>query len=83
MPELGRALIVLGAVLDGVLENLRSTPLPPGRRAPDVRALRDTVGRERFNALVAQGAAMSYHELVEWTLRALAAIEQHERLGDC
>jgi hypothetical protein len=75
----GHAAVIVGAVLDGVLQVLREMPLPPGRSTPDVRAMRDALGRPRFAELVAQGAAMTYDELVKWSLESLTAIE---RLSD-
>jgi predicted ATPase len=73
-PEM--AAVVVGAVLDGVLQVLRDMPLPPGRAAPDIRAIRDEVGRDRFAALLTEGAAMSYDDLVAWALRSLDEIER-------
>jgi tetratricopeptide (TPR) repeat protein len=71
------AAVIVGSVFDGALQLLRAMPMPPGRSPLDVRALREYLGRERFNALVAQGAAMTYDELVDWTLASLAELETH------
>ena len=63
--------VLIGAVLGGVLQNLREMPLPPDRGVPSVRELRDTLGREHFDASVALGIGMSYDELVTWLLETL------------
>lgn len=65
---------VVGAVLAGTLQNLRDVDLPPYRTAPDVRALRNTIGHERFRACVDHGASMSYEALITWLLATLEAI---------
>ena len=66
--------MVIGAVLAGTLQNLRDIDLPPDRTAPDVQALRDAIGIERFRACVDRGAKLSYDELITWLLATLAAI---------
>ncbi len=66
--------VLFGAVLGGALQNLREMPVPPDRAIPSVRAVRDGIGRERFDACVAEGAAMSYDELVAWLLASLDAL---------
>jgi predicted ATPase/class 3 adenylate cyclase len=68
------ALVVIGAVLDGTLSNLRDVPLPHDRTPPDVRALRDIVGRDRFNECVSAGAGMRYDELVAFLTDTLVEL---------
>jgi tetratricopeptide (TPR) repeat protein len=65
--------VILGAVLGGPLESLRDMPVPPDRTAPDVRAIRDTLGRARFDACVEQGKRMTYDELAAWLTDQLAS----------
>ncbi len=65
------AIVVLGSVLDGALRVLREVPVPPDRQPTDLRALRETVGRERFAELVAIGARMSYDEILDHIVTAL------------
>jgi predicted ATPase/DNA-binding SARP family transcriptional activator len=69
--EQNAAAVLIGAVLGGVLQNLRHVALPRDRSAPDVRALRDAMGVQRFNECVAQGSRLSYDELVTWILGTL------------
>jgi predicted ATPase/class 3 adenylate cyclase len=64
--------VLMGAVLDGVLTSLRNVPLPPDRSVPNVRAIRETLGREQFESYVRHGADMSYDELVAWLIAALS-----------
>ena len=65
------ALVLVGAVIDGELRVLRDMALPPGRTRPDIRALRDQVGKERFAELLAIGARMSYEDLLDHILTSL------------
>src|SRR4051812_3149593 len=46
------ALLIIGAILHGELRVLRDMPAPPSRTPPDVHAMRDRVGKERFAELV-------------------------------
>jgi predicted ATPase len=64
--------VVLGAILDGELRVLRDLPVPPDRRPADVRALREAVGRARFEELLAVGARMSYDEVLDHIVAALS-----------
>jgi predicted ATPase len=73
--ETEAALVLIGSVLDGELRVLRDFPTPLDRTPPNVRALREQVGRERFAELVNKGAAMSYDELLEHILTSLERIE--------
>jgi predicted ATPase/DNA-binding SARP family transcriptional activator len=74
LEEPDAAVVIIGAVLGGTLQNLRDVNLPPDRTAPDVRSLRETIGVERFRACVDHGAKMSYEELITWLLSTLDAI---------
>ena len=65
------AIVVLGSVLDGELRVLREIPVPPDRQPADLRAIRDTVGKERFAELLAVGARMSYDEILDHIVAAL------------
>lgn len=48
--------------------------MPPSRHPPDVRAMRETVGEQRFAELVAAGARMTYEEILDHILEALQAL---------
>jgi hypothetical protein len=65
------ATVVLGAVLDGELRVLRDLPVPPDRRPADLRALREAVGRTRFEELLAVGARMTYDEILDYIVAAV------------
>lgn len=65
------AIVVLGSVLDGELRVLREIPVPPDRQRPDLRAMRESVGKERFAELLAVGARMSYDEILDHIVAAL------------
>ena len=67
-----RAVVVLGSVFDGELRVLRDLPVPPDRQPLDVRAMRETVGKVRFAELLAVGARMSYEEILDHMVAALA-----------
>jgi predicted ATPase/class 3 adenylate cyclase len=69
------ALVLIGSVLGGALQTLREMPLPPERTTASVRELRDTVGRERFDACIARGKEMTYDELISWLLEELDELE--------
>jgi hypothetical protein len=69
------ALIIIGSILDGELRVLRDMPAPPGRTPPDVRAMRELVGKERFSELIARGAGISYDEILDHIIASLHAVE--------
>jgi hypothetical protein len=69
------ALVIIGAILDGELRVLRDMPGPPSRRPPNVRAMRERVGRERFAELVTRGGRLSYDEILDHILASLRAVE--------
>ena len=66
------ALVIIGAILDGELRVLRDMPAPPSRTPPDVRAMRERVGKGRFAELVTRGARMSYDEILDHIVSALS-----------
>jgi predicted ATPase len=70
------AVVVIGSILGGVLQILRSVAMPADRSPPDVRSLREQIGEQRFKELVALGVGMSHEELVAWTLRTLDDLER-------
>jgi hypothetical protein len=72
--EIEAALVMIGAITDGQLRVLREMPMPPSRHAPDLRAMRATVGEQRFAELLAAGAHMTYEELLDHILEALQAL---------
>jgi hypothetical protein len=65
------ATVIVGAVIAGELQILKSIPVPPDRTVPAVHELRDAVGVDRFKELVGQGADMTHEELIAWTLECL------------
>jgi predicted ATPase len=72
--EVEAALVLIGAVMDGELRVLQEMPMPPGRTRPDVRALREQVGKQRFAELLAIGGRMTYEQLLDQTVAALQAV---------
>jgi predicted ATPase/class 3 adenylate cyclase len=64
------AAVVLGSVLGGELRVLRDVPVPPDRQPVDVRAMRETLGKARFEELLAVGARMSYDEILDHIVAA-------------
>jgi len=64
--------VIIGAILDGELRVLRDMPAPPSRTPPDVRAMRERVGKGRFAELVTRGARMSYDEILDHIVSALS-----------
>ncbi|MDQ1458454.1 MAG: hypothetical protein QOH28_4074 [Actinomycetota bacterium] len=69
------ALVIIGSILDGELRVLRDMPAPPSRKPPDVRAMREHVGKERFAELVTRGARIGYDEILDHILASLRAVE--------
>src|SRR5205823_4969865 len=69
------ALVIVGAILDGELRVLRDMPAPPSRTSPDVRTMRDRVGRERFGELVTAGSRMTYDALIDHVVASLQAVQ--------
>jgi predicted ATPase/class 3 adenylate cyclase len=63
--------VIMGAALDGVLTSLRNVPLPPDRSVPNLRSIRDKLGREQFESYTRQGAKMNYDDLVAWLIAAM------------
>jgi len=72
------ALLIIGSILDGELRVLRDMPAPPSRTPPDVRAMRERVGRERFAELVTRGGRISYDDILDHILAALRAVELND-----
>jgi predicted ATPase/DNA-binding SARP family transcriptional activator len=68
--------VLLGAIMGGVLEVLRSVTVPPDRTPVSVKSVREAVGVERFRELAAEGAAMSYDQLVAWFVETLQSLER-------
>jgi predicted ATPase/class 3 adenylate cyclase len=68
------ALVVIGSILSGELEVLQRIPMPPSRTPPDVRAMRDQVGKDRFAELLDRGARMSYDEILDHIVASLEQI---------
>jgi predicted ATPase/class 3 adenylate cyclase len=74
-PETAAALV--GAATRGPLRAMRMIGVherAPRRQLQDV--LREQLGDERYEACVARGAAMSYEELLDYTLAELEAVRQ-------
>jgi tetratricopeptide (TPR) repeat protein len=69
------ALVIIGSILAGELRVLRDMPAPPSRTPPDVRAMRQRVGNERFAELVTRGARISYDDILDHILASLRAVE--------
>jgi hypothetical protein len=67
--------VIIGSILDGELRVLRDMPAPPSRKPPDVRAMRELVGKERFAELVTRGSRISYDEILDHILASLPAVE--------
>jgi predicted ATPase/class 3 adenylate cyclase len=63
----------LGAVLDGTLAGIANFPLVAGARARALERARSVLGDET-DGYFARGAAMSYDELVEYTIRNLEPV---------
>ena len=71
------AAVLAGAARSGALTNLRSMTTPPERQQRNASPLREALG-DRFDAVAAKGAAMSFDELVAWTLARLDALLEAE-----
>jgi predicted ATPase len=65
------ALVLIGAILDGVLIHLQDMPVPPDRTPPDVRGLREVVGRERFAECISMGQSLDYDQLLDYMIERL------------
>jgi tetratricopeptide (TPR) repeat protein len=72
------ALVVIGSVLDGVLQSLREMSIPPDRTVPSIRDLRERVGPDQFATSIARGRAMNYDELISWLLETLESLIARE-----
>jgi tetratricopeptide (TPR) repeat protein len=64
------AAILVGAAREGALTGIRTMTLPPERRQRSANPVREALG-DAFDAYAAQGTAMSFDELVAWSLAAL------------
>jgi hypothetical protein len=64
------AAVLAGAARSGSLTHLRTMTVPPERQQRSANPIRAALG-EAFDDYAAQGAAMSFDELVAWTLRAI------------
>jgi hypothetical protein len=64
------AMVVVGSIFDGELRVLREVPVPPDRTPIDVRGVRETIGKARFDELLGVGARMSYDEVLDHIVSA-------------
>ena len=64
------AAVLAGAARSGALTHLRTMTVPPEREQRSANPIRAALGDD-FDHYAAQGAAMSFDELVAWTLRAI------------
>jgi predicted ATPase/class 3 adenylate cyclase len=71
------AAVLAGAARSGALTHLRSLKPPPERQQRSASPLREVLG-DRFDAIAAAGAAMTFDELVAWILTRLDALLAEE-----
>jgi hypothetical protein len=72
--KLGRpepAATLVGALTGGPLAEVSAVPLGHGARVRTLERIRTALGDETTDTLVADGAAMTYDELVQYAIRHL------------
>ncbi len=65
------AAVLVGALTRGALADVGNFPLVAGARARTLERLRAELGQESAGRLVAEGAAMTYDEIIEYALQHL------------
>jgi predicted ATPase/class 3 adenylate cyclase len=67
------AAVLAGAARSGALTHVRRMTVPPERQQRSADPIREALG-DSFDELAARGAAMSFDELVAWTLATISGM---------
>lgn len=65
--------MLVGALTHGALADVGNWPLSAGTRARTLDRVRAELGEDATDRLVAEGAAMTYDEIIEYALEHLGA----------
>ena len=75
------AAVLVGAARSGALTHVRTMTVPPERQQRSAGPIREALG-DSFDEHAALGAAMSFDELVAWTLATLDGLTGPEGVDD-